>query len=210
MSNRERLERIARRRLGSLSRDHLAELERLLGNPPDPSNVPQSFWSRVEAEHKRTLSGVLLLAFMAGADEWSDGDVDGSEWSDDQAEWTAKRYTDTSRERLERLADEWHDDAPLSGELRHGLSGIFGADRDATVYGTEITRGMGAGVVQAAKASPEYQDGRLSIVWRLGPREKHCPICLRLADTDESVWGLEVDSPPIHPVCGCYLEIVRV
>lgn len=211
MVDRAKMERDARRKLGTLSREHLAELSRLLGDPPNPSRVPPAFWARVEREHRQTLSGILLLAFMSSADEWgADGEMPGAQWADRQADMTSARYVHTAQSRLDQLGADWTAEAPLSGELRHGLSGIFGADRDSTVSGTEITRGLGAGVVYAAQSSPEYAEGRIRIMWRLGPREKHCPVCKRLADTDETVWQLEVSSPPIHPRCGCFLELIRI
>jgi hypothetical protein len=205
--NRRELERNARREMGLVSDRHLAELERLLGSPPDPSNVPQAFWERVEREHQRTLSSILLLAFMGGSDDEDAGGIAGT-WSDWQAASTSARYVATSQARLERLATGWDD--PLPGELRNGLSGIFGPDRDATVVGTEVTRGLGAGTVAAAKASDAYQEGRVRLIWRLGQREQHCPVCRRLNGTDETVWGLEVEAPPIHPNCGCWIDVVTV
>lgn len=64
-----------RKRIESLNEKQGAEFRRLLGNPPDPANVPQSFWDDVEKQTEEELAGLLLLLFMTsfnGHADWSD------------------------------------------------------------------------------------------------------------------------------------------
>jgi hypothetical protein len=151
----------------------------------------------------------MLLAFMAGNDEWGgDGDEGaGAGWANSQAGSTARRFVRTSKNRLDAL-NLGAEPLP-SGELRNELSGIFGPERTTTIARTEVTRGLSAGTVAAAKSHPDYARGGIGVYWRLGPTEVHCPVCLKWADRESESWENEIGPPPIHVRCACYLEIVR-
>ena len=212
MIDRAKLERDARRKLGKLSDKHLRELERLLGDPPDPTNVPGEWWDRVDREHRQALASILVLGFMAAVDDLDDfgaGGIDPNGWADKQSAWTADRYVSTSQNKLNRLADNWQAESPLPGEIRGALSSVFGPARTSSVAGTEITRALSRGVLDTVRGSDAYADGNIALYWRLGMVEHHCPRCLAVADTD--TWDTEYpDGPPIHPRCDCRIEVVRL
>ncbi len=211
---RDHLENATYKKLAKLSARHRKELEGLLGDPPNPANVPPEFWVRVESEMNRDLGIALAIIFMSSASHW---DMDGGDaedaaaiWSNDRSAQLAADYTTTSRDRLASLAGGWVDEPTTTRrELRTELSGIFGPSRSANVATTETTRAITAGAVRAAQDNPQYQAGELGIYWRLGPNENHCPLCSRVADTESKSWGQYSDGPPAHPNCGCYLELVQ-
>jgi hypothetical protein len=72
LANRMELESDVARRLAKLSGRHRRELMELLGNPPNPANIPIGFWKKVETEKKAEMTSILVLLFMASAEQHAD------------------------------------------------------------------------------------------------------------------------------------------
>src|SRR5690606_21385143 len=67
IENRSQLERKAERAMTGLSRSQRDRLAELLGDPPDPANVPESFWRDVEEERQQRIAEFALLIWLLSA-----------------------------------------------------------------------------------------------------------------------------------------------
>ena len=103
-------------RLKKLSKRHRRELRRLLGDPPDPANVPGEFWDKIEREMEEENATLLFLLFLASArfhafgtysEKGQDTGVvatleqQAQTYRDSRAKSVARSYAQTSRERFE-------------------------------------------------------------------------------------------------------------
>lgn len=52
------------RRLNALNRHHQAIIVEAMGTPPNPHNVPEELWQRLEADERRSDFWILLLAML--------------------------------------------------------------------------------------------------------------------------------------------------
>lgn len=63
------------RRLQALNNHHQAIIREAMGTPPDPANVPEELWERLEADERRSnywvILWVMLSAFRGTYDDWA-------------------------------------------------------------------------------------------------------------------------------------------
>lgn len=119
--NRRQLETGYAVRMEQLTKKHRRELVRLLGSPPDPSKVPESFWQEVRDEMERENATLLLLLFLASARYHAFGSVkepttqsnigdtlqsEAERYGNERSREVADSYATTSRERFQTFADE--------------------------------------------------------------------------------------------------------
>lgn len=119
--NRRELEARYAKRLGRMSQRHKHELRELLGSPPDPSNVPQSFWEKVRKEMEAENLTLLYLLFLASAryhafgtysEKGQDAGIvstlnqQATGYSKQRAVEVGSSYADTSAVRFETLKQE--------------------------------------------------------------------------------------------------------
>ena len=215
LKNRGKYESEFARKVSSLMGRHRRDLATLLGSPPDLSNVPESFWSKVQKETEEEISAVLLLIFLASSSQHSPADSgaifqgfvsrDGEQWSGSRSKTLASGYVQNSRERLGQLGQKWAEnpETPKS-EISQDLISLFGPDRAEGIAITESTNAISAGgesaVRQSGGISPED-------IWITERDARVCPICSPLDGTSRAVWSLKFPSgPPAHPRCRCYLR----
>jgi hypothetical protein len=212
------------RRLARLSSRHRAELRELLGNPPDPTNVPESFWQQVEQETREQSAVALYLLFLASGNYHASGDIAGeglnstaSQLLNRQAEFYAGRrsselaasYMATTRDRFGTLTDKLRRAAELEtplvrNEIEDDLTRIFGPDRAESVAVTETTGAQSAG----GEAGTAITVGKsLEDQWVTEGDGKVCSICQPLHRTERPEWEKQFpDGPPAHVNCRCIIE----
>ena len=217
---RDRAERMLSHRLTRLSAKQRQELIGLMGVPPDPSRVPQEFWTRVEADFRNQTATVLYVLFFMTLDDFGFGgenrffEDDAKHWAGDRADSLARLYSENSRRMLNRkFQTAGHPDRHLPEFRTHldkELRTIFGHRRSAGIARTEVTKGIATATIQIGKEMGRFDktfgDG-VDYVWRLGEC-KHCGFCPLVAGFGRAVWGVFCDGPPCHANCCCYLQPV--
>lgn len=106
--------------MGRLSADQRKRLVELLGNPPDPANVPESFWQDVERERREKMAALLLLIFLVsarqhGSEDKGGASTAGAAWAEQRAAEYARGYVQTSREGLSRVGQMWRERLSQAG-----------------------------------------------------------------------------------------------
>lgn len=110
LANRDRIEARFARRMSALSSKHRRELEQLLGDPPDPRNVPDDYWYRVEKETESLLGTMLLLIFVASSAQHGGGrssEAAGKLFAASQARQQATRYLSGVQRAIDAAGDRW-------------------------------------------------------------------------------------------------------
>jgi hypothetical protein len=230
LPNRMELEASFARRMGQLSSRQRSRLRDLLGNPPDPANVPSSFWREVEEETQREVLTILYLLFLSSSNYHASGDVTGDgltvslrnsieasarNYSDGRAAELARGYAETSVSRFETLRDELNRAAAMAepGEpiitrvdLETRLERVFGPSRAEAIAVTETTKAQTAGGETGVAFTDGLSDGDL---WMTRQDGKVCPICEPLHGQPRQVWMRVFPSGPgddAHVNCRCFLQ----
>jgi hypothetical protein len=218
--HRDRAERMLSHHLTRMSAKHRRELIDLLGIPPDPSRVPQEFWTRVEVDFRNQMATVLYVLFFMTLDDFGLGSNqdffadDAQYWAKDRADSLAKMYGDNSRAMLNRKFQmAGHPDRHLPEyrtNLDRELRPIFGHRRAASISRTEVTKAITRTTIEVGKKMGRFDkrfDEGTDFLWRLGDCD-HCEFCPMVAGFGRAVWGVLTDGPPCHPNCCCWLDPV--
>ena len=215
LRDRDKIEAQFARRLARLGGRHRNELMELMGNPPDPSRVPDSFWERVRREEEAELLAMLLLIFIAsatqhGADRQK-AEAQAQVWAFAKASNQSAQRASNRRQSFAKLAREIEDrsrgDVPLKPvDVRQRVSVVVGASpAEAERVAVSNTTDAGAsggefGVKDQGLESPKDK-------WRTERDARVCPICQPLNGTTRSNWEAKFpEGPPAHERCRC--EIV--
>lgn len=216
VANRMELEAKVAREMGRLAGSHRRELEELLGNPPDASRVPPSFWDKVERETENTLLLLLLLiaaesAMHHGLTDRTTAQASVQTWAEEQANTISRQWVANSKDLLATGQREWEDRIQSTGavpraDVRDRTLKIFGPTRVEGLAINETTRANYAGgeaaVSQLGGTSPED-------TWLTAEDAKVCEICGPLHDQPRSQWSRFFPAgPPAHPRCRCYVVYV--
>jgi hypothetical protein len=229
LPNRSELETAFAKRVARLNQRHKAELRRLLGYPPDPSRVPESFWREVEREQQEELVAMLYLIFLASSLYHGFGSLSPSavpreraahlesasrSYGADRSATVAASYAQTSRNRFDTLGRKIEQaqerGEPLSrADLETSLESIFGAERAEGLAVSETTgaQSMGgeSGIAATFGLSP-------ADIWVTHPeltKTGPCRICKPLHGLPRSVWGItfpDGPGPSVHPGCACTIH----
>lgn len=113
LPNRDELEAYLAKQLARVSARHRAELERLLGNPPNAANVPAEFWERVHKEAQAELVAALALIFAASAEQSGlspeDAQLVATAWAEQRGAEVAGGWVEHSARMLETADAAWQD-----------------------------------------------------------------------------------------------------
>lgn len=198
------------RLIARVGRKYRKELIKLLGTPPDPQNVPQSFWDKVEKETQQTTLSILLLLFMDSATLHEtppdEAELVGMEWAERRSKSLAGGFVEHSRDIVNRLGQ----DATVA-DVRDRADQVFGRERAKRIAVTETTEAQEAGGSEGAKRSVV----NLLKIWsHSGTRparhsnaaKQPCPLCSPLEGHSEGE-TMQMDGGakiPRHPHCDCY------
>lgn len=226
LSNRFELESAFARRLSRLSSKHRRELIELMGYPPDPANVPEEFWQRVEKEENDTVAAILLLLMMQSAEmhfgslpdyAQAGRSVDAfipqvEQAANQRAADFSREYIATGRDKFERFAGDIKNRYDIGGQVykqdvADAAADIFGPARDARIANNELTRArvFGGEIVIGGTVGISSAD-----IWRNRPalsKSGPCPICKPLDGTPRSYWARFFPNGPPDPHPGCVCEI---
>lgn len=207
LAHRAELERRVERAMSGLSSKQRRKLVELLGNPPDPLNVPESFWNDVYEDRIAELMAVLLLGFVVGARQHGAEDQSATAqaaqaYAQQRAREVAQSFVQNSREALEAKAREWAE--PTTTDAREAAAEVFAPSRDENIGITETTSAGQAGSEWAVTQAGQQSEADK---WRTERDARVCPICSPLEMTPRSEWQAKFPAgPPAHPRCRCFIE----
>lgn len=233
LTNRDDLEADFALKLSRLTTKQRKEFELLLGDPPDPANVPQEFWDRVQQELDDNMTILLLLIASASYTQHGGALVQPSaptfdqalakllgkesqpeppsplvQWARDISGKTAAGFVDRSKDMLATAGDEWAqaiaDGEDISGrDIIDKALQIFGPERAARIAVNETTRAQHQGSEYAIATTVGLSEDDLWINRPLLSRTGPCPVCEPLHMTPRSYWGRFFPQGPPTPHVGC-------
>lgn len=218
LPNRNTLEAGFADELGELTQQQRSRLRELMGTPPDPSRVPESFWEEIRRDTQRRLAAILYLLFIASAEQHfelgggqassSMFDTQATAFANTEAQKMANGYANASRERFVDLATKINaprtsqpelagplelDEQEIADEIEDVLSSKS-AERIATTSTTAAQTAGGNAGVDAAKGDSGSTVAGLRVlkVWTNHPeltRSGPCPRCEALNGKTSEEWG---------------------
>lgn len=237
LPNRYALQGDFAERLGALTTRQRQRLRELMGDPPNPSNVPESFWIEVEREAQAEMLAALYLIFLeAGAFHGGNRlalDSDATAFALYRSATTAGSYAKTARSQFGTLAGKMlrpgqfasgPNAAPslddfatreitLEVDLDDALAKIFGASKAESMAVDGTTAAQTAG----GEAAIESTWGRSpDDLWINQPHLSEsgpCEICEPLNGVPRSQWPEEYFDGPgdwVHPRCVCIIEYANM
>lgn len=213
--NRDELEAKLGRVVSRELREQLKELIKLLGDPPNPNNVPLAFWDESTGKLQAVIEPILRDVYLQQAGNQLDQSSIGVEWSainQSAVEWSS-RYsfglvsgiTDRSRNVLRASLEGYFRNPTTIGDLENSLLSAFGARRAEMIAITEVTRAASAGEQEVIDRLLQNNPGIQSIdIWQTSNDDRVCIICGPLNNKERGDgWD---ENPPIHPRCRCWLR----
>lgn len=209
--NRDKHERKIMRLLGAASETTLAEILKLLGDPPDLNKLTPEVWAEIEKRFRGVLLPELEALYLESAAALMD--VIGVGISFDlmnarAADW-AQRYTfdlvrginSNSQAQLQKYISDFFRSGVDKASLEAQIARLYGPVRAEMIAVTEVTRASVEG--ERALASEIEKVGlKLIAIWQTSNDSKVCPICSpknQMPVTD----GLY---PPAHVRCRCWIS----
>lgn len=217
LPNRDQLEASFAARVSRLTTKHRQQLLTLLGNPPDPANVPESFWSEAEDDMKRELAIILLLIFSASAARHgmaADASAaQANSFALQRSSLVAAGYRAKSREQFQTTSQRWTETTTRGGtvtrqQVADDVTSIFGPTRAEGIATTETTVAQSAGgeIAVAGTFGLSALD-----TWFTRDDNRVCPICAPLHEVNRDVWAVKFpNGPPAHPRCRCWILYANV
>jgi hypothetical protein len=237
LPNRDQLEADLAKQLARVSARHRAELEQLLGNPPDASRVPAAFWLNVQKEAQSELTAALALIFATSAEQSGlaaeDASLAALGWAEQRAAEISVGWAEHGVAMLETSDAAWRnridqqrqqqqidagDRQPAIGqqvtsspitrrEIRETSNRIFGPSRVEGVAVTETTNARSMGAEIGIEATVGLSDDDMWVT-----RGKHpCEVCIPLNGTLRPYWSRYYpDGPTAHPRCQCEIDYANV
>lgn len=213
LTNRLTLERDFLGSLDELTGEQRERLRRYLGQPPNPANVPDSFWQEVRRDTHQRIAAVAYLLFIAAAEEHADFaeeqlasrmsatqqaapavsdrrfDISAAAFAQQQAAKMAEGYGLAVRERFERFADlvrdrQSADDALSLAELDEELRRIFTPSSAERIASTVTTAAQTAGGNVGVGSVPLTGAQAWTRVWSVHPELTRDGPCPRCAALD--------------------------
>ena len=204
LKDRESRENSFSERLRKLSAKYRREAIKLLGNPPDPDNIPEEFWERMEREIGEQLTAAILLIFMMGYRQHApeepreEADKEARKYVTDRAHRVAMDMAARTKEYISKLKD-----LPKP-EVVEKVNVILGPERAETVAATETTAATSHSGERAVIRTVGFTDND---TWFTEKDRRVCPICAPLHNTKRAVWSAKFpDGPPTHPRCRCWIH----
>lgn len=200
-----------------LSATQRAQLKAVIGDPPDYTKIPESYWKKLQDDAENALLVALIASSVSALwselddleEDLEDDEIESAEealeeWAAERAAWAAASYRTTTQDRVKRILGRWEAGEDIDPEeLDDALDWPFGDGRADGIGTTETTAGGVRGTTEVFNRIPG-----LVRIWRLGDAN-HCETCIDLADTEESYWGqFFPDGPPSpHVHCACWLDL---
>jgi hypothetical protein len=223
-ADRARLERELQEALAAVWGDRAAELQRLLGDPPDPNRVPQEFWAATDTAALAALAPIMAEMAQASAESLAAGVPPGVTYNWDvvnqrAADWAAQYTYDLvknigarTQSELQRLVSAFFS---KPGQDLQGLAAeiakLFGPVRGEMIATTEVTRAAAEGEQRLLDEIKLLNpDVRMAEFWQTSNDEIVCSVCGPMNHVQGDGRG-NFKSPktgdilriPAHPRCRC-------
>lgn len=219
ISNRDDLELMFGKRILQLTRERRNRLIVLLGSPPNPLNVPESFWIETGREmYSRVIVILTAIAAKAAIEHGAtafQSSLIARQFAEKRAAELVAGWVDHSQQILRSQSADWNQSStPISGsgpaskppthaDAIEVSDTIFGPDRISRLASTETTNAQTHGAEKAVETVGGISENDL---WFTREDGKVCTVCRPLHETPRSFWSQFVPSgPPAHPDCRCYL-----
>lgn len=220
--NRDKHEAEIRKAFRSLYGKYREEFLRLLGDPPDLANVPESFWERFRRDQEAAL--VLLMVVIGSLSYRQHGLSDelalrsAENMAAGRAPGLARRVQANKRQQIAQMwarLQEQIDARPATTpeerrrnkRIREELTKYFAPEHADGLVETETTAASvrgGEGAMAAMGLLSDLDE------WETRPHLSAtgpCPLCEPLDGTPRSHWQKFAPSgPPLHPRCVCTLR----
>lgn len=224
--NRSQLEVIFAARFSELSSRHRQRLLELVGDPPNPTLVPESFWQQVQQETESELAAILVILFAASFDyhtpagAGSNGPFAAAAYADRRSREIAGSYAQHSRDRWTTFTQGWRPDLgadggpaattpdagpsrPGGGEGRPtGAARRAVEDAAASIFGPERAESVATTETTAAQSagseSAASSAGVLNDrdIWWTEADGRVCRTCGPLHRTTRPTWSIEFPDGP--------------
>jgi len=225
--NRSALEAELAKRFSKLSARHRKELLKLLGNPPNYGNVPNSFWKKVISQLNGSFIPVLTEIYMQQAGTLLQGLPIGVDWgliNEGAIAWAKqhggeliKGVTDTTQKIVRDAVTAFFEQPMTRADLEKMISPAFGTMRAEMIAITEVTNA--ASEAEVAIGEELAGEGILmEAFWETRHDDLVCTICGPLHGMKASgytgkrrpYWihpdGTKIGPPAAHPRCRCGID----
>lgn len=191
---------------------HKAELIRLMGNPPDLSNVPMEFWERVEEDNRDELLKWLVLIFWHAATQHG---MDATAARNMAVNFSINRTLSVlegmsrrTREFILKQVDDWRTKLAQGNRISNDdiaerLDIVFGETRSELIAASETTEAAVYGGSVGVSSVYGLSD---SDIWFTQEDERVCPYCgpLHLAKRRDWARIYYEQILPVHPEFSAY------
>lgn len=229
LTNRDALSEDLQGKLMKLNRRQAIEFRELLGEPPEPKKVPESFWVRVAKEQRHEAAAALLFLLLLSYDNhrtWGEmtppetterRDKFASKWLERRLAKFERDWISASVDMFDRAGRAWEAKVRKGAiipreQINELIRKIFGEARARTIALTEsqlaMVDGGDAGVTHSGKKVTRY--------WgHLGSRPaghcnapvRPCKICSPREGKPQSEWRGEWPGR-CHPNDDCFIVYV--
>lgn len=211
LEGRDHVEASFAARVSRLTSKHRQRLVDLLGHPPDPTRVPDSFWIDAEEDMKRELAIVLILIWSQSAIQHGLGadlaGIQATRYALERSRDLGQLYVQHTRQSLAETAARWRADQALTrGQVQADAVGILGPSRAQRIAMTETTRAQTSGGETAVGQTVGLA---VDDLWMTRNDGNVCQICAPLHRKPRSEWQFRFPSGPgddVHPFCRCWIR----
>ena len=188
------------------------QVVKLLGNPPDPGNLTEEFWSteagmmlsvvRPEIEALALQAGEQIIATGVGV-AWDLVAEQAAEWAANHAGRLIAGVTETTRTQVGKVVERYfREPGTTTGDLARSLEPWFSPARAEAIAVTEVTTAAAEGTRAAAQVA-EGAGYTMDPVWHTNRDDLVCAICAP-NDGKRKSEGWTVEAIPGHVRCRCW------
>jgi hypothetical protein len=233
LTGRQAFERELQREFVATGKQRLAMLIKLLGDPPNPDNIPAKFWTVMGNDLRQRFEPILNDIYLASlrdfarvlpgaAVDWNLANERAAQWALQYSFQAVKGINTTTQTRLQDIFDGFFREKGITvGDLRKliqpevddlivrmkdGSTRLLTSEARAKLIATtEVTRAASQSEVDEAKEL-EKAGIEMIAIWDTQHDAKVCPLCKpRDGKSQNSNWTVP---PPAHPGCYCALRWV--
>lgn len=230
LPNRSRYEAELMRAFQAVGKANAAKMIEWLGKPPDPSNIPQSFWNQLGNGWREKLEPILINVYLESVMEmaamapieinWQLANTNAAVWARTYSYQLVRQINATTEQRLQTIfSDFFTERGRTVGDLRSLIEAevndlkvrmrdgtlrlLTSKERAKLIATTEVTRASVAGE-RTVIAQIERSGIEMVAIWETQMDAKVCPVCRpRQGKKQGDGW---TDPPPAHPGCFCNLR----
>lgn len=212
LTDRRRFEAEMERRLGKIWDAQRREVMRLLGDPPNINNVPESYWNNGGKAIRKAISSVLEDVYLAQSlalaeqvnlqVDWMMVNQNAINWASRYAMQLSSDLNKRTRDMVTELVQGYFQNGWTIDELAERIARFYDPIRARTVAITETTNAAVQSQIQTANDISRIYGVQFKEVWRVSEYDRVCEVC----SPKDGKLTSEVGYPPEHINCACYVE----